>query len=538
MNFSNSGTPSFCKGVSMNIQPVILCGGSGTRLWPLSREQYPKQLLALNGELTLLQATVRRIDGFAAAPAAPLIVCNEEHRFLVAEQLREIGVSARSIILEPMGRGTAPALTLAALNPVADDDPVLLVMPSDHVILEQPAFQAAIERGAALASEGYVVTFGVPPTSPEIGYGYIRAGAKVNSGGGPLAYLIHSFVEKPDAATARRHCASGRYLWNSGIFAMRASVWLDSIGRFRPEILAVCERAQLQGTSDADFYRADKKAFAECPDDSIDYAVMERLEAEPAATASAPRAAVVRLEAGWSDVGAWSALWEIGAKDDSGNVIHGDVCAVDTHNALLIARHRLLACVGLDDVVVIETPDAIMVARKDKAQEVKEVVARLKSEGRQECLNHRKVYRPWGSYDGVDGGPRFQVKRIIVNPGASLSLQMHHHRAEHWVVVRGTAKVMRGEEVFLLTENQSTYIPLGVKHRLGNPGKLPLEIIEVQSGAYLGEDDIVRFEDTYGRSEKIRPIGWSPPEAALRPARSAPETGMTSEHSVVAEGRA
>jgi mannose-1-phosphate guanylyltransferase/mannose-6-phosphate isomerase len=522
----------------MNIQPVILCGGSGTRLWPLSREQYPKQLLALNGELTLLQATARRMDDFAAAPAAPLVVCNEEHRFLAAEQLREIGVSARSIILEPVGRGTAPALTLAALNPVADDDPVLLVMPSDHVILDHPAFQAAIERGAALAAEGYVVTFGVPPTSPETGYGYIRSGATVNSGGGPVAHLIHSFVEKPDAATARRHCASGHYLWNSGIFAMRASVWLDSIGRFRPEILAACERAQLQGTWDADFYRVDKKAFTDCPQDSIDYAVMERLETEPA-TASAPRAAVVRLEAGWSDVGAWNALWEIGAKDDSGNVIHGDVYAVDTRNALLISQHRLLACVGLDDVVVIETPDAIMVARKDKAQEVKQVVARLKREGRQECLNHRKVYRPWGSYDGVDCGTRFQVKRIVVNAGASLSLQMHHHRAEHWVVVRGTAKVTRGDEVFLLSENQSTYIPLGLKHRLENPGKVPLEIIEVQSGAYLGEDDIVRFEDSYGRTEKSRPIGWTPPaDATLRPARSAAETGVAADHGMATEGRA
>jgi mannose-1-phosphate guanylyltransferase/mannose-6-phosphate isomerase len=521
----------------MNIQPVILCGGSGTRLWPLSREQYPKQLLALNGELTLLQATARRMDGFAAGASAPLVVCNEEHRFLVAEQLREVGVAARSIVLEPAGRGTAPALTLAALNPALDEDPVLLVMPSDHVILEQPGFQAAIERGTALAAEGYVVTFGVPPTSPETGYGYIRIGAKVGPGDGPMAHLVHSFVEKPDAATAKRHCSSGRYLWNSGIFAMRASVWLQSIGRFRPEILAACERAQQHGTWDTDFYRADKKAFTDCPSDSIDYAVMERLEAEPA-SASAPRAAVVRLEAGWSDVGAWNALWEIGVKDESGNVIHGDVCAVDTRNALLIAQHRLVACVGLEDVVVIETPDAIMVARKDQAQEVKQIVARLKREGRKECLNHRKVYRPWGSYDGIDVGTRFQVKRIIVNAGASLSLQMHHHRAEHWVVVRGTAKVTRGDEVFLLSENQSTYIPLGVKHRLENPGKLPLEIIEVQSGAYLGEDDIVRFEDSYGRSEKSRPVGWAPRvDATLRPARIA-EAGVTIEQqSVAADGR-
>ena len=499
------------------IQPVILCGGSGTRLWPLSREQYPKQLLALNGELTLLQATARRMDGVAVKRNEPLVVCNEEHRFLVAEQLRQIGAGPRSILLEPVGRGTAPALTLAALNSAGGDDPVLLVMPSDHVILERPAFHAAIACGAALAEQGYVVTFGVPPTGPETGYGYIRIGAKIGDVS-PVAHRVHSFVEKPDAATARRHCASGRYLWNSGIFAMRASVWLDSIARYRPEIAAACERAHALGAWDADFYRVERKAFTDCPQDSIDYAVMERLEAEPAG--AAPRAAVVRLEAGWSDVGAWNALWEIGVKDEGGNVIHGDVCAVDTRNALLIAQSRLVACVGLEDVVVIETPDVVMVARKDKAQEVKEVVARLKRDGRKECLNHRKVYRPWGSYDGIDSGTRFQVKRIIVNAGAALSLQLHHHRAEHWVVVRGTAKVSRGDEVFLLTENQSTYIPLGIKHRLENPGKVPLEIIEVQSGAYLGEDDIVRFEDSYGRAEKSRPIGWAPPaDAALRPSR-------------------
>lgn len=506
----------------MKIQPVILCGGSGTRLWPLSREQYPKQLLALNGELTLLQATARRLEGVAAEHDAPLVVCNEEHRFLVAEQLRQIGVGARSILLEPVGRGTAPALTLAALNAAASEDPVLLVMPSDHAILEQPAFRSAIVCGAALAQEGYVVTFGVPPKAPETGYGYIRLGAKLNGETTPVAHRIHSFVEKPDAATAKRHCASGRYLWNSGIFAMRASVWLDSIARYRPEVAAACERAHALGTWDTDFYRVERKAFTDCPADSIDYAVMERLEAEPAGTA--PRAAVVRLEAGWSDVGAWNALWEIGVKDESGNVVHGDVCAVDTRNALVIAQSRLVACVGLEDVVVIETPDAVMVARKDHAQHVKEVVARLKRDGRKECLNHRKVYRPWGSYDGIDCGTRFQVKRIIVNPGAALSLQLHHHRAEHWVVVRGTAKISRGDEVFLLTENQSTYIPLGVKHRLENPGKLPLEIIEVQSGAYLGEDDIVRFEDAYGRSEKSRPIGWAPAtHAGLRPSRVASE---------------
>ncbi|HEX6007644.1 MAG TPA: mannose-1-phosphate guanylyltransferase/mannose-6-phosphate isomerase [Burkholderiales bacterium] len=520
----------------MKIQPVLLCGGSGTRLWPLSREQYPKQLLALNGDRTLLQATALRAMGLTGEVAAPIVVCNEEHSFLVAEQLREIDVRARAIMLEPVGRGTAPALTLAALN-AAGEDPVLLVMPSDHVIAAEPAFCAALGVGAALAAEGFVVTFGVPPVAAETGYGYIRTGAKIAASAEPAAYQVHSFVEKPDTANAKRYCASGRYLWNSGIFAVRASVWLESITRYRPEIAAACERAQALGTWDSDFFRVDRKCFAECASDSIDYAVMERLEPAPA-SAAAPRAAVVRMEAGWSDVGAWSALWEIGSKDDSGNVLHGDVCAVDTRNSLLIGQSRLIACVGLDDIVVIETPDAVMVARKDKAQDVKEVVTRLKEAGRKECLNHRKVYRPWGSYDGIDSGQRFQVKRIIVKPGAALSLQMHHHRAEHWVVVRGTARITRGDEVFLLTENQSTYIPLGVRHRLENPGKVALEIIEVQSGAYLGEDDIVRFDDAYGRTEKSRPIGWAPPaDAALRPPRPSMDGSAGGEQGVIAEVR-
>ncbi len=500
----------------MRIQPVILCGGSGTRLWPLSREQYPKQLLALNGDLTLLQATIRRVDGFAAIdhgqPASPVVVCNEDHRFMVAEQLRDIGVQTGAIILEPASRGTAPALTLAALHPLSDDDPVLLVMPSDHVITEQKAFHAAIQHGVALAAEGCLVTFGVPPSAPEQGYGYIRVGAAIHPEREPAAHYVHSFVEKPNAATAQRYFVSGRYLWNSGIFAVRASVWIESIGRFRPDILAACERAHLQGSWDADFYRVEREEFSGCPRDSIDYAVMEQFDPRPA-TKSALRPAVVRLDAGWSDVGAWSALWDIGDKDESGNIVHGDVCVVDTSNALLVSRHRLLACVGLKDVIVVETPDAVMVAQRDRAQEVKQVVSRLKSAGRQECLNHRKVYRPWGSYDGIDHGERFQVKRIVVNPGASLSLQMHHHRAEHWIVVRGTAKVTRGEEVFLMTENQSTYIPLGAKHRLENPGKMPLEIIEVQSGAYLDEDDIVRFEDSYGRTGKDQSVSAVLPAA-------------------------
>ena len=519
----------------MKIQPVILCGGSGTRLWPLSREQFPKQLLALNGELTLLQATARRTAGIAdaaASCAAPLIVCNEEHRFVIAEQMRAIGVQGPTILLEPMGKGTAAALTLAALHVLSDEDPVLLVMPSDHVIQKLEQFYQAIERGAAVAAKGYIVAFGVTPTAPETGYGYICAGAAVRTEQEREAHYVDSFVEKPDAATAQRYVASGNYLWNSGIFAMRASVWIDSIGRLRPEILAACDRAYRRGTTDADFYHVDKQAFSLSPSDSIDYAVMERLELRSAAMPDA-RAAVVRLNAGWSDVGSWSALWEVGSKDENGNVVHGDVCSVDTSDALLIAQHRLLACVGLENIVVVETPDAVLVARRDKAQEVRQIVSRLKRDGRRECLTHRKVSRPWGSYDGIDADERFQVKRIVVKPGAALSLQMHHHRAEHWIVVKGTARVTRGDEVFLVSENQSTYIPLGVKHRLENPGKVQLEIIEVQSGPYLGEDDIVRFEDSYGRAEQ-KAAGDAPRSiATARAVRTAGKQSPSRAHDLV-----
>jgi len=461
------------------IQPVILCGGSGTRLWPLSREHHPKPLHAVNGERTLLQETALRCTGLAGS-AEPIIVCNETHRFLVQEQLRRAGTRPKTIVLESKGRGTAPALTLAAVHAVSADDPVLVAMPSDHFILQREAFQRAVQRAAALARQGKIVAFGVPPAAAETGYGYISAEGD----------YVQAFVEKPDAARAKEYFDSGKYLWNAGIFAVRASVWMDVIGEFRPDIFKACERAYRQGKRDGGFYRVDPAAFAECPADSIDYAVMEKTT----------EAMVVRLEAGWSDVGAWDALWGIEAKDADGNVIHGDVHAADTRNALLIAQHRLLACVGLDDVVVVETPDAVMVARKDKAQAIGALVASLKAAGRAECVAHRKVHRPWGSYDGIESGERFQVKRIVVDPGAALSLQMHYHRAEHWIVVRGTARVTRGGETFLLTENESTYIPPGTRHRLENPGKLPLEIIEVQSGAYLGEDDIVRFDDAYGRA--------------------------------------
>jgi len=487
----------------MHLQPVILSGGSGTRLWPLSREHLPKQLLPLVGNHTMLQDTVTRLKG-CSLEALPLIVCNEEHRFLVAEQMRQIGVVPRQLILEPFGRNTAPALTLATFSLLqADTDFILLVMPADHVITDIPAFQTAVKIGHQLAKENYVVTFGVVPHRAERGYGYIERGAPLAVSGldpalRPKAFSLKAFVEKPDQETAQYYVQSANYLWNSGMFMLRASVWLEEISRHAPRIKQACHQAILDGIQDGDFFRISHTAFENCPSNSIDYAVMEKLTAE----CPTHPPAVVSLEAGWSDVGAWPSLLEASPRDQEGNRIRGDIYLQDTQDTLILAEHRLVAGIGLKDLMVIETPDAVLVVHKEYAQEVKNVVAQLKETGREEYIKHRKVYRPWGYYENIDSGSRFQVKRITVNPGASLSLQMHYHRAEHWVIVRGTARVIHDDKVTLLTENQSTYIPLGVKHRLENPGKLPLEIIEVQSGSYLGEDDIVRFEDHYGRAEE------------------------------------
>jgi mannose-1-phosphate guanylyltransferase / mannose-6-phosphate isomerase len=495
----------------MPIQPIILSGGSGSRLWPLSREHYPKQLLPLVGDLAMLQATVARLDGLQEEVAPPLVVCNEEHRFLVAEQLRGMIESRGHIILEPEGRNTAPALTLAAFLGVGRGaDSIALVMPADHIVQEREAFLRAVEEGYAWAQDGYWVTFGIEPTGPETGYGYLRTGSPLAARHGQSAAprRLLSFVEKPDRETAQAYVRSGDYLWNSGIFMMRVSLWLEAIARERPAISQACENAVRMGRADGEFYRVDAEAFLRCPSESADYAVMESVPERTEKTV------VVPLSAGWSDVGAWSTLWEVSSKDGGGNVIRGDVIAHDTHDSLLMASHRVVAAVGVQDMVVVETADAVLVAHRDRAQDVRVVVEQLKRQQRSEYLTHRRVHRPWGCYEALDQGDRFQVKRIVVRPGASLSRQMHHHRAEHWIVVRGTARVTRGAEVFLLSENQSTYIPLGTAHRLENPGRLPLEIIEVQSGGYLGEDDIVRFEDAYGRTPSGETVADACPEDA------------------------
>lgn len=478
------------------LAPIILSGGSGTRLWPLSREQYPKQLLPLIDQDSLLQATVRRLDGLNdISIRPPVIVSNEEYRFVIAEQLRIMGKECR-IVLEPCGRNTAPALTIAALAAMDDiNDPVLLVMPSDHVMTDRVAFQAAILKGVALAEAGMLVTFGITPNTPETGYGYIQYGEALKE---PGAFEIIRFVEKPDLPTAQKYLDQGTYLWNSGMFMMRASVWLSAINTCRQDIHEACRNAWQQGSVDGDFHRLNSTAFAACPSDSIDYAVMERLSGNKA---TLPAGAVIPLSAGWSDIGAWDALWRTLPKDASGNVVRGDVLLHACHDTLAISENRLIACIGTDNLVIAETSDAVLIVNQQCTQEVKKIVDILKQQSRPEIRSHRKIYRPWGWYDSVDMGERFQVKRIVVNPGASLSLQMHHHRAEHWIVVRGTARVSRADETYLVSENESTFIPIGTPHRLENPGRLPLEIIEVQSGSYLGEDDIVRFEDKYGRKE-------------------------------------
>ena len=464
------------------LQPVLLSGGTGTRLWPLSREAYPKQFLPLAGEDTMVQATWRRVAPLAGA--APIVVANEEHRFLVAEQLRQIGAPTPAIVLEPVGRNTAPAIAAAALQALAaGDDPLVRVLPSDHVVRNEAGFRDAVSAACAAAEAGALVTFGIVPDAPETGFGYIQA----ETGEGVRRVL--RFVEKPDAVTAQSYLDAGGYYWNSGMFLFRASRYLEELGKFQPGIVASVSAAFAAAKRDGDFIRLDKEAFAASPSDSIDYAVMEKTS----------DAKVLPVDIGWNDVGSWSALWEVAERDDDGNAHRGDVIAVDSRNTYAYAQ-RLVALVGLDDVVVVETDDAVLVAHKDRVQEVKQVVAQLKESQRSQAVLHRKVYRPWGAYDSIDTGERFQVKRITVKPGGVLSLQMHHHRAEHWIVVSGTARVTRGEETLLLSENQSTYIPLGVTHRLENPGMVPLELIEVQSGSYLGEDDIVRFEDMYGRS--------------------------------------
>jgi mannose-1-phosphate guanylyltransferase / mannose-6-phosphate isomerase len=471
----------------MALTPVILSGGAGTRLWPLSRELHPKQLLALTGEFTMLQETAVRLEGLPNV-SRPIVVCNESHRFMVAEQLRQRGITPAAIVLEPVGRNTAPAIALAAHAALGaagqGADPVLLVLPADHVIRDKDAFQKVVLQALPAALQGKLVTFGIVPSQPETGYGYIRRAA----GAGPV-HGIAQFVEKPDEARAREFVASGDYLWNSGMFLFRASRYLEELGRHAPDIASACSAAHAAAATDLDFLRVDAASFAACRGDSIDYAVMEKTDS----------AVVVPLDAGWSDVGSWSSLHEALPQDAEGNVLHGDVLAEDTHGCYVHADSRLVATVGLSDCVVIETKDAVLVAPRSRVQDVKKVVARLKQAGRGEHQLHREVYRPWGSYDGIDAGERFQVKRLTVKPGASMSLQLHHHRAEHWIVVSGTARITRNDEVFLLEENQSTYIPVGARHRIENPGKITLHMIEVQSGSYLGEDDIVRFEDRYGR---------------------------------------
>lgn len=467
------------------LTPLILSGGSGTRLWPLSREQYPKQFLPLHGDGSLFQATLDRVVRLDGAQP-PLVVCNQEHRFLVAQQLQERGLDPAAIVLEPEGRNTAPAVAIGALVALRDDpDAVLLVLPADHLISDSGRFATAVEQGLAAANQRALVTFGVVPTRAETGYGYIKG----DGADGPVQ-LVERFVEKPDRDAAQRYLAAGDYYWNSGIFLFRADRYLETLAEHEPDMVDWCRRALDDAKADLDFIRLDAAAFAACPANSIDYALMEKTR----------DAVLLPLDTDWSDLGSWAALQEADSADDDGNVRLGDVLVTDSHNCYLRSEGRLVAALGLQDQIVVETADAVLVADRARVQDVKLIVEQLRHAGREECVNHRRVYRPWGSYEGLACAERFQVKRIVVNPGQQLSLQMHHHRAEHWIVVRGTARVECGDKVFLLSEDQSTYVPLGTPHRLANPGVIPLELIEVQTGSYLGEDDIVRYQDSYGRA--------------------------------------
>ena len=466
------------------IIPVIMSGGSGTRLWPLSRQAKPKQFLPLHTTQSLLQETVIRLDGVNCH--SPFVICNEEHRFLVAEQLRQIDQKA-SILLEPVGRNTAAAIALAAFKAVEEgDNPVLLVLAADHLIEETHHFHQCIEQAVSAAVQGYLVTLGIVPNKPETGYGYIEKGHLVTDG----VYQVSRFVEKPDEQTAQTYIQSGDYYWNSGMFVFAAQTYLAQLNEFRPDIYAACKKAMDHQAVDMDFVRIDQDAFTACPSESIDYAVMEKTQ----------KAVMIPLDAGWTDIGSWSALWDVSPKDEQGNSLRGDVLAQSTENTLVYADNRLVVTLGVTGLIVVETKDAVLIADKHKIQEVKNVVSCLQQQQRREVVQHNNVHRPWGEFDSIGHGARYQVKKITVNPGARLSLQLHHYRAEHWIVVKGTAKVTNGDETYFLTENQSTYIPVGQKHSLENPGKLPLELIEVQSGSYLGEDDIVRFVDDYGRS--------------------------------------
>ncbi len=468
------------------IIPIIMAGGSGTRLWPLSRSLYPKQFLSLINENSLLQETLKRLDGLNCLP--PVIVSNNEHRFIVAEQLRQFGVDDFQIILEPVGRNTAPAVALAALKSLElHGDHHMLVLAADHAIQDIEAFHAAVLAAEQESVDNKLVTFGIVPTKPETGYGYIKKGEQVKNS----VFKVNSFVEKPDLETAKNYLKQKCYLWNSGMFMFKASVYLDELKKFRPDILAACKESLSSASTDLDFIRLNSDVFAECPDESIDYAVMEKTQ----------DCVVIPLDADWSDIGSWTSLWEISEKDEHENVSHGDVINYNSRNNYIYSEGSLISTVGVNNLIIVQTKDALLVAQQDNVQDIKKIVEILKKQKRSEHISHREVYRPWGRYDSVERGDRYQVKRITVKPGECLSTQMHHHRAEHWVVVAGTAKVTCGERTFFVTENESTFIPIGTVHTLENPGKIPLEVIEIQSGVYLGDDDIVRLSDKYGRVE-------------------------------------